>query len=59
MPRYREVADDLRDRIVAGEFPVGDALPPIAHLMEYYDVPSLNTMAAGRSLTILIVLPVP
>lgn len=44
MPRYREVADNLRDRIVAGEFPVGDALPPIKHLMEYYDIPSLNTI---------------
>ncbi|MBN9620402.1 MAG: winged helix-turn-helix transcriptional regulator [Actinobacteria bacterium] len=38
------MADDLRDRIVAGEFSVGDALPPIKHLMEYYDVPSLNTI---------------
>lgn len=44
MPRYREVADDLRDRIMAGEFPVGGMLPPISHLMEYYDVPSLNTI---------------
>lgn len=44
MPRYREVADDLRARIVAGEFPVGGTLPPIKDLMEYYDVPSLNTI---------------
>lgn len=42
------MADDLRDRIVASEFPVGDALPPIKDLMEYYDVPSLNTIRQAQ-----------
>lgn len=48
MPRYREVADDLRRRILAGEFPVGEAIPPIKDLMEYYDVPSLNTIRQAQ-----------
>lgn len=29
---------------MSGEFAVGEAIPPIKDLMEYYDVPSLNTI---------------
>jgi len=50
MARYREVADDLRRRIESGEFPIGSPLPPIAHLMEYYDVPGLNTIRQAQRL---------
>lgn len=48
--RYRDIADDLRRRIVAGEFPVDTPLPPITHLMEYYDVPALNTIRQAQRL---------
>jgi DNA-binding GntR family transcriptional regulator len=50
MARYREVADDLRERIVGGEFGIGTPLPPITHLMEYYDVPALNTVRQAERL---------
>jgi DNA-binding GntR family transcriptional regulator len=48
--RYREVADDLRRRIVDDEFPIGTPLPPITQLMEYYDVPGLNTIRQAQRL---------
>ena len=31
-PAYQQVADDLRRRIAAGEFPVGSAIPSTAKL---------------------------
>lgn len=36
MPKYRQVADDLRARIEAGEYPVGTQLPTKAELMARY-----------------------
>ena len=48
MSRYQEIADDLRRRIQAGEFAVGDQLPSIAALQEHYAVPSLNTVRAAH-----------
>lgn len=37
-PRYRQIADDLRTRIEAGEFPPGSQLPTKAELMASYRV---------------------
>jgi DNA-binding GntR family transcriptional regulator len=37
-PRYRQIADDLRARIEAGEFPPGSRLPTKAELMAAYRV---------------------
>jgi DNA-binding GntR family transcriptional regulator len=42
--RYQEIADDLRRRLAAGEWPVGGALPCIAALQAEYDVGGLNTI---------------
>lgn len=36
MPRYRQIADDLRQRLASGEFPIGTKLPPISDLQEEY-----------------------
>jgi DNA-binding GntR family transcriptional regulator len=52
MARYREIADDLRHRIVSGEFPVGTQLPPISALQEHYDVPGLNTIRQAQQLLV-------
>jgi len=52
MARYRDIADDLRARIVAGEFAVGDALPTIAALQEHYAVPGLNTVRQAQQLLV-------
>lgn len=42
-PKYRQIADDLRARIEAGEYPPGARLPSKAELMSSYDV-ALNTV---------------
>ena len=39
-PSYRRVADDLKARITAGEFPVGSPIPSTAKLVEHYGVSS-------------------
>lgn len=36
-PKYRQIADALRARIAAGEFPVGAQIPSIGELREEYD----------------------
>lgn len=38
VPVYRQVADDIRTRIDAGEYPAGDALPSETVLMAEYDI---------------------
>jgi GntR family phosphonate transport system transcriptional regulator len=43
MPLYRDIYADLRSRIAAGEWAVGDRLPDLQALMEHYDA-SLNTV---------------
>lgn len=43
MPRYRDIYDDLRRRIAAGEWEVGDRLPDLGQFMEHYAA-SLNTV---------------
>jgi GntR family transcriptional regulator len=37
-PAYQQVADDLRQRIASGEFPVGSAIPSTAKLAEAHGV---------------------
>jgi GntR family transcriptional regulator len=43
MPRYREIYADLRRRIAAGEWQVGERLPDLGALMGHYNA-SLNTV---------------
>jgi DNA-binding GntR family transcriptional regulator len=52
MARYREIYDDLRRRVLAGEFPVGERLPSIADLQEHYHVPGLNTIRQAQQLLV-------
>jgi DNA-binding GntR family transcriptional regulator len=49
-PRYQEIADDLRRRLAAGEWPVGSTLPGISELQEEYDVAGLNTIRQAQRL---------
>lgn len=48
MGRYHEIADDLRERIRGGEFPVGAQLPGIADLQQRYGGVSLGTIRAAQ-----------
>lgn len=50
MARYRDIADDLRRRLVAGEFPVGSPIP--SDLQAYYEVPGLNTIRRAQRLLV-------
>ena len=52
MARYRDIAADLKTRIVGGEFAPGDQLPPITALMEHYRVPGLNTIRQAQQLLV-------
>jgi len=52
MARYRDIAADLKARIVGGEFAPGDPLPPITALMEHYKVPGLNTIRQAQQLLV-------
>lgn len=52
MARYREIADSLRQRIQAGEWPVGGKLPGISTLQEEYRVPGLNTIRAAQQILV-------
>lgn len=52
MARYREIYEDLRQRVLSGEFPVGERLPSIADLQEHYDVPGLNTIRQAQQLLV-------
>src|SRR6476661_6533955 len=49
MARWREISADLRQRILAGEFPIGSALPTINGLQAHYEVPSLNTIRQAQA----------
>lgn len=48
--KYQAIANDLRDKIVAGTYAVGSQLPTKAELMTQYDV-ALNTV--DRALDVL------
>jgi DNA-binding GntR family transcriptional regulator len=45
--RYLEIANDLRRRIAAGEWPVGARLPGISDLQDAYGA-ALNTIRAAE-----------
>ncbi len=49
-PAYRQVADDLRRKIAAGEFPVGSAIPSTAQLSGLYGVSVTVVRAAVAQL---------
>jgi GntR family transcriptional regulator len=53
--RYEEIADDLRKRIEAGEFPPGSRLPTRRELTAHYEV---TEPVIDRSMQILRVLGV-
>jgi len=50
--RYRSIAEDLRHRIQAGEFPPGQQLPSISTLQDHYSVPGLNTIRQAQQLLV-------
>ncbi|WP_158303222.1 GntR family transcriptional regulator [Prauserella endophytica] len=52
MSRYREIADDLRERIQAGEWSVGSQLPGITTLQDHYGVRGLNTIRAAQQVLV-------
>ncbi|WP_345475910.1 GntR family transcriptional regulator [Actinoallomurus oryzae] len=57
MARYQEIADSLRSRIQAGEWPVGAMLPGINALQDVYvdedgNRPGLNTIRAAQQLLV-------
>lgn len=47
---YRQIADDLADRIAAGEYAPGDQLPTYPQLAELY---SVSYATAHRAITML------
>ncbi|WP_238005911.1 GntR family transcriptional regulator [Dactylosporangium sp. AC04546] len=49
MAKYVDIANDLRDQIRAGGYPVGTALPGLTDLKERYGV-SLNTVRGAQDL---------
>lgn len=54
MPRYRQIADDLRRRLAEGEFgPVGSRISPIAEFQKEYDCENnLNMIRHAQSVLI-------
>lgn len=48
--RYQEIADAIKERIKAGEWQVGDRLPPLRDLGEEYDA---NHNTVGRAIALL------
>ena len=52
-PRYKTIADDLRSRIAEREWEIGQKIPSIAELMDFYEVPSnLNMIRHAQSVLI-------
>lgn len=49
-PKYLEIADDLREKIAEGVYPVGAELPSTAGLMDDYGVSVTSVRAAIREL---------
>jgi DNA-binding GntR family transcriptional regulator len=48
--RWRQIADELRERITEGRYPVGSKLPPITDLQKEFDVAGLNTIRSAQQL---------
>ncbi len=49
-PKYVDVADDLRQKIASGTYPVGGELPSTSRLMDQYEVSVTVVRAAVREL---------
>lgn len=49
--RYEEVADDLRERILAGEYPPRTTIPAIPRIMQTYEI-GRNTALHAVSLLV-------
>ena len=49
MAKYRDIADDLRRRIAAGEYPLGSRLPGVVALQQRYDA-ALGTVRAAQDI---------
>jgi DNA-binding GntR family transcriptional regulator len=49
-PAYRQIAEDLRQKIADGTYEVGGSLPSTARLMEIYNVSNTAVRAAVREL---------
>lgn len=49
---YGAVYHDLRNRLLAGEWKIGDKLPSIADLMSHYDIRSLNTIRSAQAVLV-------
>ena len=47
MPKHVDIANALRERVRAGEFPVGTMLPGISEFQAEYDA-ALNTIRAAQ-----------
>jgi DNA-binding GntR family transcriptional regulator len=47
IPKYQQVADDLRRRLAAGEWEVGQPIDPIARLMSRYGC-SISTVRGAQ-----------
>lgn len=47
---WRDIAEDLRQRVEAGEWAVGERLPTVRELMEYYDTPSQTPLVRAIAL---------
>ncbi len=50
--RYRAIAEELRERIDRGVYPVGSKLPSIAALMKEFDVKGLNTVRDAQQMLV-------
>lgn len=50
--RYRAIAEELRERIDRGVYPVGSKLPSIAALMKEFDVKGLNTVRDAQQVLV-------
>lgn len=46
--RFIEIADDLRRRLAAGEWPVGSAIPGISALQDEYNGAALETIRKAQ-----------
>lgn len=49
MAKYRDIADDIRRRIMTGEYPVGSALPGLQTLASSYGA-AVNTVRAAQEI---------
>lgn len=50
--QWRVICNDLRRRVLAGEWAVGDRLPPIKDLQDEYKAHSLNTVRSAQQVLV-------